>query len=256
MTVFSSLYQTLLHFELGTDDRQNLFTDSRRKLAINKGLQEFVDLTECVVRQVVFSVTGGTSEYDLNSAAVIPAGDFVRLAKDGIELTYTDASSNITIVGGDDLVRRDIVRLNREEPGWRLSTGAVASSVMQIPDTYYLRADGPALFLGFEPVPSTGSSASMTCRLNYYPYLSPLTSDTSEPFTFNSSVRTDLRPYHQAAVHYGAHQLEKLRKDDQAADQQLQKFLGYVSRFLQNMRIKGGRVISQRVNYFNRERSQ
>ena len=43
------------------------------------------------------------------------------------------------------------------------------------------------------------------------------------PFTFNSSVRTDLNTYHQGLVHYAAHQMEKLRKDDQASDRQRQQ---------------------------------
>jgi hypothetical protein len=58
-----------------------------------------------------------------------------------------------------------------------------------------------------------------------------LTSDTSEPFTVNGAVRTDLRWAHQAAVHFGAHQLEKLRRDTEASGQQFQMFLGYVQRF-------------------------
>jgi hypothetical protein len=88
----------------------------------------------------------------------------------------------------------------------------------------------------------------------YVAFPAPLSSDTSEPFTVNSSVRTDLRPYHQALVHYAAHSLEKLRRDDQASDRQLQKYQGYVARYLSNKRVKGGRAVTQAVAYFNRER--
>jgi hypothetical protein len=50
MTQFSSLWGRLLTQELGTDDSTQLFTDARRKAAINDGIREFADLTECFVR--------------------------------------------------------------------------------------------------------------------------------------------------------------------------------------------------------------
>jgi hypothetical protein len=249
VVAFSSLYGSRLDRELGTDDSTILFTTARRKQAINEGLAEFADLTECLVRWARFDVSGGTSEYDLNSTTTIPGGDFVRLAKPPIEFSYTDgASSQTQTLVGDDLVRRDIPWLDRYEPGWRSST--IASTVAQLPTIYYLRPDGPALWLGFWPFlgVSTGSSASV--QVPYLAACPVLTSDTSQPFTFNSSVRTDLAIYHQAAVHYGASQLEKYRRDDQASDRQLQKFSGYISRYLQQVRIKGGRAWMQARTYF------
>jgi hypothetical protein len=81
--------------------------------------------------------------------------------------------------------------------------------------------------------------------------------DSDEPWTVNfSSLRVDLRPYHMATVHYAAHQLEKFRRDDQASQMQLQKFLGYVSRYAASMRIKGGRTVNAVAHYFNRSRSE
>jgi hypothetical protein len=250
VTIFSSLYGERLHRELGTDDTAILFTTARRKQAINEAVAEFAQLTECAQRRATVALTGGTAEYDLNSTVVIPGGDFFAFSKEDVEVTYTDASSNVTRLSGDRLVRRDVHWLNRYEPDWRSAT--VASSVQQLPRYYYLRADGPALFLGFTPVPSTGSSASMTASVPYLAIPAALTSGTDEPFTFNSSVRADLRPYHQGLVHYAAAQLEKLRRDDQASDRQLQKFLGYVSRYLANLRVKGGRAIMQGRSYFRR----
>jgi hypothetical protein len=125
---------------------------------------------------------------------------------------------------------------------------------MQLPTLTYLRADGGSLYLGFWPPPSSGSSASMKALVPYVAKPPVLTSDTSEPFTVNGAVRTDLRWTHQAAVHFGAHQLEKLRRDTEASGQQLQMFLGYVARFAQNTRKKGGTVISQVRSYFTRNR--
>jgi len=143
--------------------------------------------------------------------------------------------------------------LDDNEPGWRLST--VASSVSQLPQLYYLRPDGGSLYLGFWPPPSTGSSEAAVARVPYVARPPVLTSDTSEPFTVNGVVRTDLRDYHQAIVHYAAHQLEKLRRDDQASDRQLQKFQGYVQRFIANTRRKGGQVLSLVRTYFRPRRS-
>lgn len=248
MTQFSSLYTARLDRELGTDDSTVLFTTARRKAAINEAQDEFANLTDCTQRRVTFTVTGGTGEYDLNSASVIPAQDFSGFTKEDVEFVYTDASSNVTRLSGNDLPRRDVHWLNRYEPGWRNDT--TASSVQQLPRYYYVRPDGGALYLGFTPIPCTGSSASASVTLPYLGDPSPMTSDTNEPFTFNSSVRLDLRPYHQGLVHYAAYQLEKLRRDDQASNQQLQKFLGYVSRYLQDLRVKGGRSIMTGRSYF------
>lgn len=250
MTQFSSLYTGRLDRELGTDDASILFTTARRKAAVNEGIREFADLTECCVRWSTVTVSGGTAEYDLLSTTVITDGDFARLGKENVEFRYTDAGSNTLEISGDDLLRRDVLWLDRYQSGWRLST--VASSVSQLPSAYYTRADGSHLWLGFTPVPSTGSSASASFRFPYIAQPAVLTSDTSEPYTFNSSVRTDLRPFHQAAVHYAAYQLEKLRRDDQASDRQLQKFMGYVQKYASIMRVKGGRTLSAARTYFGK----
>lgn len=251
MTQFSSLYGNRLDEELGTDDSTVLFTTARRKRAINRGAIEFADLTQCLVRRTTFTVAGGTAEYDLNSTTIIPAGDFNDFQIDGLEFRYTDASSRVTILAGrDQLPRRDIDWLNQSEPNWQQST--VASSVMQLPKYHYVRQDGPALWLGFTPTPSTGSSASATCKITYVAQSPVMVNDSDQPFTFNSSVRLDLGMYHQALVHYAAHTLEKLRRDDQASDRQLQKFMGYIARYVNDRRIKGGRQLRQARNYFQR----
>ncbi len=248
MTAFSSLYTARLDEELGTDDASVLFTTARRKAAVNKGVQEFAELTECFLRESTVTLAGGTAEYDLNSSLVIAGEDFLRLSKQQVEFRYTDASSNVTVLTGDTLPRRDIDWLNRYNEGWQTST--VASSVAQMPSYYYERTAGGARYLGFTPVPSTGSSASMKAIVPYVARPPVMTSDTNEPYQVSGLVRRDLRDYHQAAVHYAAHQLEKLRRDDQASDRQLQKFLGYVTRWLQNNRVKGGHAVTMARNYF------
>jgi hypothetical protein len=253
MTQFSSLYTAYLDEELGTDDSTQLFTTARRKSAVNRGQQEFCRLTDCLQRQTTLVVVGGTSEYDLNSTSVIPDGDFAAWSKEQPQLRYVDAAGLLTIrAGKDDFPRREVEWLNDELPGWQDST--VASTVQQLPSLYYERTDGAKRYLGFYPVPSTGSSATMTCVIPYLARPTPLTSDTQEPFAVGGASRIDLRIYHQGLVHYAAHQLEKLRKDDQAATLQFQKFMGYVTQYLQAQRVKGGQGLGFVKNYFTTAR--
>ena len=254
MTLFSSLYGARLDEELHSSDAAVLFTTTRRQAAINKGQDEFASLTECLTRQSTIAITGGTAEYDLNSTSVIADGDFVRFAKEPVQFRYVDASSNLTVLEGDDLVRRDVGWLHRFQPGWQTST--VASTTEQLPDTYYTRPDGGSYYLGFTPTPSTGSSATATAIVPYIAKPAAMSSGTDEPFRVGGVVRGDLRPYHQALVHYAAHQLEKLRPDAQASDYQLQKFLGYVARYWQETRIKGGTSLTPARSYFQPRRNQ
>lgn len=253
MTQFSSLWTRLLTQELGNEDSTLLFTDTRRQAGINDGIAEFADLTECFIRVSSVTWTGGTLEVNLNSTTIIADGDFLRLAaKQSPVVLYTDASSNVQELSGDDLRQTDVAWLNRYQEGWRQST--VASSVAQLPSRFYLRPDGGALWFGLVPVLSTGSSASVKVLIPYVakPPVIPSTGSTVEPFTVGGVVRADLRPFHRAAVHYGAHQLEKLRRDDQASDRQLQRFLAYVTRYTQEMRQKGGTALTFARSYFRR----
>lgn len=246
MAIFSSLYGTRLDRELGTDDSTVLFTTARRKSAINEAQEQFADLTDCTERRSSITVVAGTSEYNLASTTVIV--DFVRFTKEQVQYRYTDASSNLTVLAGDDLPRKDVPWLNRFAAGWQISTQA--SSIVQHPSYYYERIDGPSRFLGVTPPPGIGSSATADLLVPYLARPAAMTSDTNEPFMVNSSVRTDLRIYHQALVHYAASQLEKLRKDDQASDRQMQLFLGYVKRYMEGARTKGGQMLAYARDYF------
>jgi len=244
VTIFSSLYTSRLDIELGTDDSTTLFTTARRKSAINRGVSEFAELTECFTKWSTLAITStDAGEVDLSSRLT----DFVRLAKTPISFEYINASSQLTALSGQDDLPHvgDVKWLDDNEPGWRETT---VSTTQQLPERTYERLDGTAHYLGFFPPPSSGSSAAMSVRLQYVAQPAAMTSDTNEPY---GAARVDLRPWHQAAVHYGAHVLEKLRRDDQASQAQLQQFLGYVSRYIQNTRKKGGQVLSQTRRYFN-----
>lgn len=248
---YADLYYTVLNEELGTDDSTVLFTTARRENAVHRGMYEFADLTECLVRVSTITVTGGTGEYDLNSTTIIADGDFLRLASDQpVEFHYTDASSFTQYLAGDDLPQRSVRWLGAVEPSWRDSTSV--SSGAQLPTLFYLRADGGALYLGLYPVPSTGSSASAKLVVPYVAHPSSMTSSGDLPWTVGGNPRYDLRPYQRAIIHYAAAQMEKLRRDDQASDRQMQLFMGYVQRYLQSMRRKGGTAIRSARRYFRR----
>lgn len=264
MAIFSSLYGERLSRELGTDDSTVLFTTARRKAAINEGCLEFADLTECLQKTSTIAITGGTQEYALTVDPSSLVGDFLRYQSRPVSFSYTDAAGIVTTLSGDDLPRRDPVWLERYAAGWNTST--TASSIAQLPSYWYDRVEGPQRLIGFAPTPCTGSSASAKALVPYVAAPIPLTSDTQEPFQMfpstNASTdatpvvgiqRTDLRPYHQAAVHYAAHQLEKFRKDTEASERQLQKFYQYIQRYEQKNRTKGGQSVTTAKRYFGRQ---
>lgn len=251
---FSHLYSSALDQELGTDDSTVLFTTTRRRRAINQAHLHFCDLTECAIRQSTVTCSNGVREYNLLSTVNVPAGDFLRLAKQGIEyhLISSGSSASTTFIAGDDLPRRDIPWLNQYEPGWRASTGGT-------PDAYYERVDGGRRLLGFKTPPRITSSEVGKVILPYVAKPSSMASDTDVPFTFTdttnvSTVRTDLEPYQQALVHYAAHDLEKLRLNTEGSQAQLQVFMGYVTRFLQGLRPHGPQTVRLGRNYFNEMR--
>ena len=92
--------------------------------------------------------------YNLHSTVTIPSLDFMRVTAEGPTYQYTDVSSNVTYLSGDDLPRRQEAWLNAAEPGWRVSTGAT------FPSAWYLTAQDGALSLGLYPPPTIVSSAA------------------------------------------------------------------------------------------------
>lgn len=249
MPTFLDLYATRLDYELGTNDSNVLFTTARRKNSLNEGLREFADLTECWVRESTIAVISAQAGYNLHASSIVPNLDFVRVTADGPTYRYTDPSSVVTALAGDDLPRRQEPWLNSVEPGW----SGTQSSGVTWPMYWFLASQDGALNLTFYPAPTltTGSTAVVT--LPYVARPSSLVDDTSVPFTDTGGVtRSDLQPFHQAAVHYAASRLELLRKDTQASDRQLQKFLGYVQRYIQAKRQPAGQTIRPARMYFSR----
>ena len=246
--LFSELYSSALDHELGTDDSTRLFTTGRRKRAINRGLQEFCNLTACAKRQSTISCSNGIGEYNLNSTTVISNGDFQRFDKlqrpEYARVSSGSSGSTTFFV----LERREIPWLNDYAQGWRTSTGGD-------PESYYDRPDGGRRLFGVNPPPRIGSSETGRVILPYLAKPSSMTADTNVPFSFadtnGSTTREDLEPYHQALVHFAAAELEKLRRDYEASKYQTEQFLGYVARYTQQQEPMGGMQIRQARSYFS-----
>jgi len=256
MPAFSHLSSAALFYELGTDDSTRLFTDVRRKQAVNEGIEQFADLTECFLRQSTILGTHGVREYSLQSTVNIPGADYIRPSRQRPEYQLVSSAGAVTYIAGESFERRDVDWLNQFEPGWRESTGGT-------PHYWYERLDGGQRFLGLSPPPQIGSSEVGKVIFPYVAKPPVLTSDTDVPFTIASTasgastgVRTDLDVYHQAVVHYAAHKLEKLRVNLEGSQAQMQIFLGWVERFIHDRRPKGGQTIRTARNYFAEQRSR
>jgi hypothetical protein len=239
---FSHLWSSALTRELGTDDSTTLFTDGRRQDAINHGVLAFADLTECAVRQSTVTSSHGIREYNLMASVNIPGQDFLRLGKQLPEYHFTDSGGHVTYLSGDDFPRRDVNWLNQHQRGWRDSTGGT-------PSAFYLRPDGGALYFGFDTPPDLGSSESGKVLLPYVAKPAVMSASTDVPFTFGSTWRVDLEPYHAAFVHHAAYELEKLRLNEAGSQTQWQLFLGYVERYLRYLRPKGGSQVRTARGY-------
>lgn len=246
---FVDLYEDALHVELGTNDTQVLFTAARRKHAINEGMRQFADLTECLTRQSTITCTQASQEFDLNSTTVIADGDFLKMSAQGPVFQLSDSNGIEQSLAGDEFPQRDIPYLDAAQSGWR-------STETGYPTGWYLRADGGSLNFGLDRPLGLSTSSTQTAKiiLPYQANPSSMTSDSHVPYVFNGRARADLVPYSQAIVHYAAHDLEKLRKDQEASDRQLQKFLGYVQRYVGATRPRGSRSVRTAVSYFSRAR--
>lgn len=242
--IFSDLYGPRLDEELGNSDSTRLFTTDRRKFAINEGVRQFADLTECYVRESTISCSHGVSEYTVLSST----NGFSRLAKQAPEFQRTDSNSVVTYRSGDDFARTTVEALNELNPGWRNSTGGT-------PHAWYERMQNGARVVGVYPPPDITSSQTASIRLPYVAIPPTMTSDTEVPFTSSVGVtRFDLEPYHMAFVHYGAHQLEKLRVEKEASAQALQMFGAYVQRWQGASKPKGGTTTKPARSYFAESR--
>lgn len=255
MPIFEQLYGPLLDREVNTNSSLagSPFSSANRTLGINDGIQEFADLTECFQRQSSITVSCNTAEYMLLAGGSLAGStDYTRLAKQGLEYRVLSSGSTRSVItwlaGEDAFPERPIQFRNRQDAGWRQSTTPTT------PTGYYLRPDGGNLYVGLDCRPKVGSSQVAEILVPYVARPPLMTSSGDVPFSVSTATRTDLVVYHQAAAHYAAYKLLPMIGDEQGAQGQLQKFMGYVSRYLANARPKGGQVIQLGRNYLKAAR--
>jgi hypothetical protein len=243
MAQFDELYGSLLDLELNSNDSNTLYTSTRRQRAVNDGVREFVSLTECYVRRSSIACSCNTAEYNLSTLS-----DFMRFAAEGLtEYHHRSSGGSLTQLAGEDFPRRDELWRNRSTPGWRMSTTPVLA-----PSGYYVRRDGGRYLVGLAEPPRVGSSETATLVVPYVAKPPAMASSTDVPFTDTSgNTRHDLEEYHQAPVHYAAAKLLPLIGDREGAAEQMTKFLGYVARYTQNTRPKGGTYMTASRPYLS-----
>ena len=251
MATFEVLTGIWLDQELHSADSTALFTTARRAQAVNDGVSEFAEITECLTRASTVTVSCNVSRYNLLSSSVLGSTDFIRLAARGVEyhLQSSGSTSRLTQLSGDSFLRRDTEWLNHYREGWRTSTTPT------MPTGWLVDESSGQYVLQLDALPDVGSSETAQIVVPYVARPVVMTSSGEVPFTVGAQVRTDLIPFHQGIVHYAAHQLEKLRGDEQASDRQYAKFLAYVQRFAEKWRVKSGAPITFAKNYFRAPRT-
>lgn len=244
MPQFSQLWGDRLTTELGSNDTSVLFTDARRADAVQQGLQQFADLTECCVIQSSITVSSGVREFNLLSSVLAGSSvaPFSRMADQGPVYIKSDSAGNRQYIGGDEFPERKVPFLDAAEDGWRSTTAGD-------PQGWYQRVSGSARYFGLDCPANVGTSQTAEILVPYIPVLSTI-ADTAVPY----SGRSDLQMFHQASVHYAAHLMEKLRKDVDASDKQLQAFLGYVTRYNSQKQKKGPKAVRASRSYFENAR--
>lgn len=202
---FLELYGDRLDRELGSADRDKLFTTARRQAAIREAERWFINETACLVKTAEITLIDGTSEYDLE--AEIDDELYLRLDADGPEI-HADPGSGGTILyyAGDQFRRRTIPYLNKYEPGWRGLTKGT-------PYCWYDTTEGGTDIFGVVPAPGIPAGATWTLRVPYVILADTLTDDADEPFTVDGDPKRTLQTWAAGLVYYAASELEKLRKN-------------------------------------------
>lgn len=235
---FLQLYGVELDRELGSN-KTDLFTNVRRKAAINAAQREFVKRTECLQRQLSIALVSGTREYDIEAAAA----DFAFIAKEGVSIEITEGST-VRYIEGDDLEETSVQRLNTEEPGWRATTAST-------PQWRYIRRDGGRVYLGLTPAPSftTGTWVALV-PIVLIP--TDMVDDADVPFTYSGNALGSLAFYHRALAYFGASDLEEFRKDTQRQGLQLQKWEAEILKYEAEQKPKRTPPIRLTRNYRRR----
>ena len=163
---------------------------------------------------------------------------FVRIASEGPAYITTDTAGDQQILAGPrDFPQVSIPVMDAVSGEWR------ATETPADPTGWYERISGGQRFFGLDTPADVSTSETAELLIPFVAIPSSMTSDTAIPFAVSTNYRRDLNIYHQGLVHYAAHLMEKLRRDDERADRQMQMFLGYVARYQSQDRPKGPRQV-------------
>lgn len=250
---YADLWGEKLTRELGSADTTELFTEARRKTAVNEAMVEFVKQTACLTQLLTLTVVDGTQEYDLDSAVTVAAADFLDVAPEGPTFKYTDTGGRITYLSGEDFPRKDELQMQDERIDFRN-----ADSVSELPTSWYIREQGGSVYFGIVPIPDIGAGDSANVLVPYVCMPYPMTNDNDEPFSpaEGQAPKRTLRPWWPALVHYAAALLEPLRKGVAAEQAQRAKFAALVADYIQKKRPKNGQHIRLARNYYREQRGQ
>jgi hypothetical protein len=226
---FSDLYGTDMTSELGSSDTTERFTTVLRKRYVNEGQREFNYQTDCFVKRAAIALIDEQQEYDLEDAGVITTEDYIKPAKVSASLRKYDGSgsdpTDYSYSEGPELPFKAEEELNQTRPGWRSASPGV-------PECWFLRNVGGVTNVGLYPPPDIPAAETWVLLFPYIAEPTDMVDDSDEPYTDeDDDVATRLRPYHKALLHYGAAQLEKLRKNYEAVERQMKAFAAYVAKY-------------------------
>lgn len=249
---FAALYGTDLDTELGSDDRIQRFTTVLRKRYANEGQRVFNEQTSCFVKRAPIALTSGVAEYDLESASVISAADYLWPSKTSASLRRYDGAgaepSDFNYVEGDSFPFKSEEELNHTRPNWR-------SEAPGVPQCWTMREDGGYQYLVLIPAPLVPAVETWVLMWPYVAVPEDMVNDTDEPFSVSGNVRTTLRPYHRAILHYTAAQCEKLRKNYEGSERHLKLFAAGIAKYHADQQPKRGSQIRLSQDYRRRLRS-
>lgn len=211
---FSDLWGNALDHELGSADQTQLFTTARRKAAINRAQKEFGRLAKIsLAREVVIPVVAGTAQYDLDAAS---GNRFVMFGRPPLRLRHITTATTVRQV--ESLIVRSTAYLDEVAPGWRDTTSTGAPQWIAHDPVNGVNQ------LRFSPIPSIPANETWELVVPIQANAADMTNDTDVPF----DGRPDIEPYHWGLAHFAAAMLERLRKDPEAEQVQVQKFGAYL----------------------------
>lgn len=240
---FVDLYSTELDRVLSTSAQSTLFTEARRKAAINAAAQWFTVETECLRRVVEVTLANNSDGIDLLDSANIAAQDFLFIAKSGPEIEHTNAAGTVTTVAGKDFERTSVEMLNRDQPGWRQADSS-------LPSSWYLEDDGTT-FLRWTPAIKLTSGESAIVRVPYVFRPAEMVADADVPFTAtNGDAKTSMTPWYDGIVLKAASELEYARKDLDRSNLFMQQAQAQVANYLDKQRAPGGKRVQFKRRYY------